>query len=234
MSTCTNCGNPLTADDVACQNCGLAVLPGGTETDAQGQREPTRGRGPTASTGAPRATVSRGSRRLTVGTVKGEPEVLLRPAGGSSILLRLLLLALVVVVLRVVLVDLALTLTPLLVVAVIGFLLVRRVGPGLGALFGMFAVRRGSRSDEQIPWLVFRVENESGITEAQLSGHDHGVAWGDEVAVTGLRIAGAVHALKVRNLTSARALYADGLVRRALMVIAAAALVVGLVATIAR
>lgn len=160
---------------------------------------------------APSAT--KGGGRVE-GRVVGVPTVLQERTGRLRRLAPLVLLALLVIgvasepalaapfiVLGVIVIA------PLLVT---GWLFGRGVGRGLGRAV-LHAASRGAGHRADLGYrdaLVFRVQDATDQQhEVILRGRAEGVSHGDEVAVAGLRFAGRLHAVRVVNRKTGRALH---------------------------
>jgi hypothetical protein len=199
---CPNCAAPLDKTAVDCPQCGLRLKIGGTLTAKAPPQQPTSE--PVPARRAPARVVS-------------EPEVVYRPrsANVTGLLLRLaILIALAAAAISAVDVLTA-ALFPFLLVGIFLLWVVNRLG--LGSLFRYAtAARPRARpsAPAERPWIIFRMAGEDGVTEVELEGHDHGISLGDVVVVTGPRLRGAQRALRIRNLTSRRTLYAVGLAGR--------------------
>lgn len=238
---CSNCGYPILPDVRECPNCGLRIgsapvpaprpdlvpAPSPRPNQLRPPDTPSVGLG-----GRGRRNARRPAGGGLVGTVVSEPVVTGRRTGtgiGSSALVRVLGLLVLVLVFPYVLVQLTVAFLPLILLMLLGFWVLGRVG--LGGLVGGALFSRGRRNSGggETPWLMFRLDGPDGIREVELEGHDYGVELGDDVAVTGIRRRGAIRAVRVQNLTNQRTLYADGLVTKAVSALAVIVLVLLLI-----
>jgi hypothetical protein len=216
---CANCGSSVETGQERCPECGLAF---------------TKSRGPLdRPKRAPSPVVIGERNRARLGRVVTDPTVVVRPRSSvaRAVILALLILVLLLLLLRSPSALLGATLFPLLLLALVGLWLLRRIGLGLTFLAALARPRTGRG---ETPWLIFRFEDETGLTEVELEGHDHGIALGDSIAVSGVRRRGGIRAIRVENLTSRRTLYADRLFARAFSLLAIGALAIAIVLVIVR
>ena len=147
-----------------------------------------------------------------------EPESVLRPVA---------VILLILIVLRIPAL-LVMFLMPLLVLLALGWLL-GRIG-----LLGPLTLLRWRRRQPPTPSqaLAFRWDNGGRITCVRLAGYDTGIELGDQVAVTGVRKAGLLHATTVHNHTTAVVMRRRGLAGLVVLALLNTCLLLSLLATV--